>query len=87
MLSCKQVSEQASDDIDGRYRGWHKLQIRLHLMICSHCRRFRRHLLHSRQVAATLAHRLWAGRDADSAEQILQQIKQRSDKPAAPGDG
>lgn len=41
MLSCKELSQQhASDHIDGQLKGGLRWSIRLHLVLCSHCRRF-----------------------------------------------
>lgn len=40
MLNCRQVTEQASALIDDEL-GWaQRLQMRLHLAMCRHCRRF-----------------------------------------------
>ena len=84
MLTCKQVSERASDDIDGHYKGWQKLQIRLHLMICSHCRRFRRHLINSRDVAASVAKQLWNNDKRDNTATIMRHIEQTQSDRSAP---
>ncbi len=59
MLSCKEVSHLASDHLEGQCSLPTRLKIRLHLLICRHCRRFRAHLLLSRRTAARLAHELW----------------------------
>lgn len=84
MLTCKQVSERASDDIDGGGSTWQRFQIRIHLMICSHCRRFRRHLIHSRDVASSVARRLWSHSDPDNAAEILRRIEDEQGRnPAA----
>lgn len=40
MLKCRDISEQASDYIDHDLSAWMKLQYRLHLMMCKHCRLF-----------------------------------------------
>lgn len=40
MLSCKDVSEQASEYIDGKMPFLKRMQMRLHLAVCAHCRSF-----------------------------------------------
>ena len=41
MLSCKELAQKhASDYIDDNLTAREKLSVRLHLMMCSHCRRF-----------------------------------------------
>lgn len=76
MLSCKEVSHLASDHLDNPPRGWAGLQLKLHLMICRPCRRFRQHLIMSRDSATKLARQLWQ-EDDDTAKRILDRI----DKP------
>jgi len=40
MLKCNEVSEQASEIVDGNVKGMHKLKVQMHLMMCTHCRSF-----------------------------------------------
>ncbi len=40
MLKCKQISERASEYIDGNMSMGQRFQFRLHLMMCQHCQRF-----------------------------------------------
>ncbi|HLY55659.1 MAG TPA: zf-HC2 domain-containing protein [Stellaceae bacterium] len=40
MLSCKDVSERASRWLDREMGFWERLQLRSHLAICVHCRRY-----------------------------------------------
>ncbi len=40
MLSCREVSERASDLIDGRASWRIRVEARLHLLMCQHCRRY-----------------------------------------------
>jgi hypothetical protein len=44
MLSCREVSERASDLIDGRASWRVRTEARLHLLMCRHCRRYVRQL-------------------------------------------
>ncbi|WP_210395408.1 zf-HC2 domain-containing protein [Motiliproteus sediminis] len=40
MLSCKQITEKSSAYVDGELSLGQRLQYRLHLMMCHHCRTF-----------------------------------------------
>jgi predicted anti-sigma-YlaC factor YlaD len=44
MLKCKQVASLASDYLDNNTHSQLNWKIRLHLIMCSHCRRFIRQL-------------------------------------------
>ncbi len=44
MWNCKQVVEHSSDYLDRRLGLWARLQLRLHLIVCHHCRRYLRQL-------------------------------------------
>jgi hypothetical protein len=52
MLSCKQVATLASGYLDNNTSL--KWQIRLHLLMCTNCRRFVRHLKITRDVSARM---------------------------------
>jgi anti-sigma factor ChrR (cupin superfamily) len=44
MLNCREISERASDYVDGTLP-WHtRLQVRMHLMMCRFCREYIRQL-------------------------------------------
>lgn len=40
MLTCKNVTEQASDYLEGPTTFGQRLSFRMHLFICKHCRRY-----------------------------------------------
>lgn len=40
MLSCRDVSLKASDYLDGELSWWTRAQIRAHVLMCHHCRRY-----------------------------------------------
>lgn len=40
MLSCKEITEKSSAYVDGDLSLRERLQYRLHLMMCHHCRTF-----------------------------------------------
>ncbi|WP_339898200.1 hypothetical protein [uncultured Gilvimarinus sp.] len=73
MLSCRDVTQQASDHIDLADEPLHRpsLQVRLHLLLCRHCRRFVRHLRATRTLAAQVQQERQRG---DQGERILQQV-------------
>lgn len=74
MLSCQQFTDLASEHLDAQHQGWKRVEVRLHLLICRHCRRFNRHLDRSRRVGAALANNLWIT-DGVSSEQIFSRIQ------------
>lgn len=44
MLSCREVTEAASDYLEQELGSWARLQLRMHLAMCRHCRRYMRQL-------------------------------------------
>ena len=51
MLTCKQLAQvYASDYLDNSLTGWQRMNVRLHLAMCSHCRRFMRQMKLVRKV-------------------------------------
>jgi len=84
MLNCKQFTDLASDNLDAQYHGWKRIDIRLHLLICRHCRRFNRHLDRSRRTGAELAKTLWQI-DGASSEHIFSRIQSAAKQDT--GDG
>jgi predicted anti-sigma-YlaC factor YlaD len=44
LLTCKNIVESSSDYLEGQLTGRGTLAFRMHLLLCSHCRRFMRHL-------------------------------------------
>lgn len=40
MLTCRQATAQASDHLDGHLSLRARLSLRMHLLMCVHCRRF-----------------------------------------------
>lgn len=57
MLNCKQVATQASDYLDNHVEGKLRWNMRIHLLMCRHCRRFLRHLRITRDVASLVTRR------------------------------
>lgn len=55
MLSCKDVTERASDLIDGNLSAWDALQMRLHLAMCKGCDAFVSQLRLTRDLTKSVA--------------------------------
>lgn len=49
MMSCREVAALANDHVDGRLTRAQRVGVRLHLLMCTHCRRA------VRQLRATIA--------------------------------
>lgn len=64
MLTCREVTECASDYLDGNLPFGRRLAFRLHLMMCRHCRRY------VDQLARTVALVRAAGREATDPEAV-----------------
>lgn len=54
MLTCKELVAHSSDYLDGQLRLRERLDVRAHLAICTHCRRFIRQLKLSQAVLREL---------------------------------
>ena len=64
MLSCKDVSYLVSESLDRKLSFWQRLQVRLHLLMCRFCSRFRKQTLFLRDAAH---HYLLAVEDTEAA--------------------
>jgi hypothetical protein len=73
MLSCRQMSERASDLLEGHASWRTRMSASLHTLMCQHCRR---HLRQLRLTIATL-HRLRTPRPPVDATRVLAAL----DKP------
>ncbi len=40
MLCCQEVARQIASDEFQEANGWHRFWVRLHLLMCRHCRRY-----------------------------------------------
>lgn len=73
MLSCKEVSRLVSRSLDHPLPIGNRLAVRMHLMICKLCSRYRRQLLFLRQATRHLPEHL----DATAAPPLSDEAKQR----------
>lgn len=74
MLSCKAVAHLASDYLDRHADGNLNWRIRLHLLTCSNCRRFIRHLQITKSITSQMTQ---TSEQEVDAEAVLQRIKAR----------
>ena len=51
MLSCKEVSHLVSESLDRKLSLWQRIQVRVHLLMCRFCSRFRNQTLFLRDAA------------------------------------
>ncbi|MDQ7048892.1 MAG: hypothetical protein Q9M92_04845 [Enterobacterales bacterium] len=68
--SCKQIAEQASENIDQPLSGMRWFKAKLHLIMCGYCRRYTKQMELSSQVVNQLSE----NGDVDQAMQ--QQVEQ-----------
>jgi hypothetical protein len=79
MLNCKQLTQQASDYLDGGQTFSARIQIRLHVFICVHCRRFLNHLKISQIV---LRNKKAIPADIETVERVMETLPfQQDDQP------
>ena len=72
MLSCKEVVARADDYVDRQLSWREKLAVRLHLLLCSYCRRYVRQL---RLLIAALRRRGRAATDEEVAA-VMRRIEE-----------
>ena len=51
MLNCKEVSEKVSESMDRTLPLHYRLQVKMHLLLCKYCNRFKNQLLMIRGAA------------------------------------
>lgn len=64
MLSCKEVSHLVSESLDRKLPFWQRMQVRMHLLMCRFCSRFRKQTLFLRDAAR---HYLMAVEETETA--------------------
>ncbi len=77
MLSCKDVSENVTDHLEGTSSFLDRILLRLHLLLCQHCRRFVRQF----KIAVSVSGRIGKTVDEPSDEDIddlLRKLKTRN---------
>jgi hypothetical protein len=80
MKTCREVYEEASDLLDDQLPLLSRLEIRMHLILCVHCRRYVRQL---RLLTSSLAMRGRVSKaPADFVERVIERLKQEPQHPA-----
>lgn len=51
MLKCQDIFENAEEHLSEKLTTWQSVKFRLHLAVCSNCRRYLKHLKLTRQVS------------------------------------
>jgi len=64
MLTCKGVSQLVSDSLERKLLLWQRVQVRMHLLMCRFCSRFRKQTLFLRDAAR---HYLMAVEETETA--------------------
>jgi hypothetical protein len=73
MLSCRDVSERASDLLDGRAPWRVRAAARLHLLMCRHCYRYLQQL----RLTKAILRRIPGTQQPVDAEKVLSEIERR----------
>jgi predicted anti-sigma-YlaC factor YlaD len=78
MLSCKHIVDLGTDYLDQELGFWKKAEMKMHLMICGHCRRYIKQL---KQSIAMLSR--W--RLKQPTQEQLEQLKSKYQQTVAEG--
>jgi anti-sigma factor RsiW len=81
MMSCKEVTEAATDYLDGNLPFWRKMALRMHVAMCRHCRAFLDQL---RKTVALLGQLPQAPVAQETRAELVRQFRERN-KPGARG--
>ena len=76
MIRCKEVATFLSTDQLASQPMWRRAGVRVHLMMCRHCRRFARQLARLQQAAADLGATFDAEVGADFAQRVQEKLHQ-----------
>lgn len=80
MLSCRDVTENASDYLERELGWWPRLQFRMHLMVCQLCRRYVEQLKATIRLVRDLRIELPS---TEMEELLLQKLRERRSDPSA----
>jgi anti-sigma factor RsiW len=74
MLKCRDLTERASELLDGRATWPERLAVRVHLMMCRHCTRYFRQI----ELTVKLIRRIRRAAPSVDAARVLQAIDRLS---------
>ena len=75
MIRCQEVATLLSTDQFASQPLWRRAAVRVHLMMCRHCRRFARQLARLTQAAADLGATFDAEVGADFAQRVQEKLR------------
>lgn len=78
MLSCKHIVDLGTDYLDQELGFWKKTEMKMHLLICRHCRRYMKQL---KQTIAMLSR--W--RLKQPSQEQLKQLKSKYQQTVSEG--
>ncbi|MBV34884.1 zf-HC2 domain-containing protein [Kangiella spongicola] len=78
MLSCKHIVDLGTDYLDQELGFWKKTEMKMHLMICRHCRRYMKQL---KQTIAMLSR--WQLKQP--TQEQLEQLKSKYQQTVSEG--
>ncbi len=81
MLSCKEVSYLVSESLDRKLPLWQRIQVRLHLLMCRFCSRFRKQVLFLRDTAR---HYLMAVEETETGPGLSPEARDRIKRSLKP---
>lgn len=73
MIGCKEVATLISTDALPALGFWWRLSVRLHLMMCRHCRRFARQVALLGRMAREIGH----GYDAEVSPEFVHRVTRK----------
>lgn len=76
MIRCKEVATLLSTDQLASQPVWRRVAVRVHLMMCRHCRRFARQMALLTQAAASLGATFDAEVGADFSRRVQEKLRQ-----------
>lgn len=83
MLKCKQLVNQSSEYLDGNLSAVQKLNFRLHLFMCKHCRNYVSHLRTTVFLCSRYGRKLLNKTDAKAIASECESVH-RSDDEGSP---
>lgn len=75
MLSCQEVSKLVSQSLDSRLTWWQRVRVRMHLLMCTLCGRFRKQSEFLRQAAQTYSSKTETPTGPRLSEEARERIK------------
>jgi len=84
MLSCKHTVQQGSDYIENELSFWRKVEMKMHLMICVHCRRYVKQL---KQTVAMLGRSHYKEPTPQEVELLKEEYQKVNDAKENSDDG